>query len=93
MKTLSDIKRKMTLGSQWHCTHHGFSPDYTVRELGIRAIGLVQTNLVAFVTTHNTLSYFNFPKKTEVLFINNDTFGVMDAKNKTLLTYTFISYK
>ena len=44
MKTLADVKRKMTLGSKWRCVRL-FEGG---KDLGVREVGKVQGNAVAF---------------------------------------------
>ena len=43
MKTLADVKRKMTLGSKWRCVRL-FEGG---KDLGVREVGKVQGNAVA----------------------------------------------
>ena len=45
MKTLADVKRKMTLGSKWRCVRL-FEGG---KDLGVREVGKVQETLVAMV--------------------------------------------
>ena len=92
MKTIADIKRKMTLGSEWHCIHHGFSPDWVRNDMGIRPISIVQSNAVAFRTHKGTDSWIQFPKKNQVIFHDDNTFSIIDPSFglKPLLTYKFI---
>ena len=45
MKTLADVKRKMTLGSKWRCVRL-FEGG---KDLGVREVGKVQGNAVAFL--------------------------------------------
>ena len=52
MKTLADVKRKMTLGSKWHCVRIFNNNE----DLGVREIGKVQTNAVAFLKPDGKLS-------------------------------------
>lgn len=59
MKTLSDFKRALTMGSKWKCVHA------QTGLLGIREVGKVQTKSVAFLTEKGTLSYLDFPKASE----------------------------
>lgn len=92
MKTIADIKRAMILGSQWHCIHHGFSPNWTETDMGIRPISIVQSNSVAFKTSKGTDSWIQFPKKAQVIFHNENSFSIIDPSFglKPLLTYTLI---
>jgi len=93
MKTIADIKRKMTLGSQWHCIHHGFSPNWVPNDMGVRPVSIVQSNQVAFKTTKGSDSWITFPKKDQVVFHNENSFSIIDKSFglKPLLTYTFIN--
>ena len=62
MKTLADVKRKMTLGSKWRCvrvSNQGI-------DTGVREIGKVQTNAVAFVRPDGKLSWLWWPKAKDV---------------------------
>ena len=86
MKTIADLKRKIQLGVKLDCYNHWFK-----ESLGIREIGHVQSNSFAFNTIKGTLSWCNFPKKNEVVFIDDKTFNIINPDNKELiLTYTFI---
>ena len=51
MKTLADVKRKMTLGSKWRCVRVSNQD----KDTGVREIGKVQTNAVAFVKADGKL--------------------------------------
>lgn len=92
MKTIADIKRAMTLGSRWHTVHHGFSPDWMPKDLGIREITIVQTKSVAFKTERGN-SWIAIPNKSQVIFENENTFSIIDSGfgKKPILTYTLIT--
>ena len=51
MKTLADVKRKMTLGSKWRCVQL-FEGG---QDLGVREIGKVQGNAMAFLKADGKL--------------------------------------
>lgn len=53
MKTLADVKRKMTLGSKWRCVRL-FEGG---KDLGVREVGKVQGNAVAFLKPDGKLSW------------------------------------
>jgi hypothetical protein len=88
-KTVADIKRKMTIGSKWHTMHHGYYPTFEEKDLGIRVVSIIQSNSYAFRTPDGSNSWGNWPKKSEVIFHDNDSFTILQDSNK-LLTYTFI---
>lgn len=92
MKTIADLKRKMTLGSKWHCIHHGFAPNWTQNDMGIRPISIVQSNSIAFRTQRGTDSWISWPKKNQVIFHSDKSFSVIDPSFglKPLLTYTLV---
>ena len=62
MKTLADVKRKMTLGSKWHCVRVFNNNE----NIGVREIGKVQTNAVAFLKPDGKLSWLWWPKAKDV---------------------------
>ena len=88
MKSVADIKRAMVLGSKWKAFHHPFSKD-----MGIREIGKVMSNQVAFKTETGSLSYIDFPKKKDVVFNSPDSFTIFytddvnRGKPEAVLTY------
>ncbi len=93
MKTIADIKRAMTVGSKWHTVHHGYAPDWTPQDMGVRAISIAQTNSVAFRTIRGADSWIQFPKKNQVIFHNDGkSFSIIDPGfgQKPLLTYTLM---
>jgi hypothetical protein len=92
MRTIADIKRAFTLGSKWHCTHHGYAPIWEPTDMGIRPISIVKTNQVAFKTSKGTDSWIQIPKKSEVIFHNEKSFSIIDPSfgMKPILTYTRI---
>ena len=57
MKTLADVKRKMTLGSKWRCVRL-FEGG---KDLGVREVGKVQGNAVAFLKPDGKLSWLWWP--------------------------------
>lgn len=62
MKTLADVKRKMTLGSKWRCVRL-FEGG---KDLGVREVGKVQGNAVAFLKPDGKLSWLWWPKAKDV---------------------------
>lgn len=62
MRTLADVKRKMTLGSKWECVQL-FEGG---QDLGVREIGIVQGNAVAFLKLDGKLSWLWWPKAKDV---------------------------
>lgn len=90
MKSLADIKRAMQVGSVWHGYSHLFNEDLGEREISIR-----QTNMVAFKTpkkgTENEFSdsWWEFPKASNIKFIDENTFDVLVGGEKRL-TYKLI---
>lgn len=86
MKTIADLKKRIVLGVKLDCYNHWFKTS-----LGIREIGHVQSNSFAFKTDKGTLSWCNFPKKNEIVFVDNNTFNIINPDNQELiLTYTFV---
>ena len=83
MKTLADVKRKMTLGSKWHCVQL-FEGG---KDLGVREVGTVQTNAVAFLKHDGKLSWLWWPKAKDVQ-VDKNGFTVFQNGVPTL-KYTF----
>jgi hypothetical protein len=104
LKTLADIKRAMTIGTKWQCNHYGFTirgnlgqTDIPAKDMGIREIGIVQKNGVAFKTDTDTgsgFSWFYYPSAKEVV-VKNDGFDVLNANDPSgqsvLMSYTAIT--
>lgn len=103
MKTIADIKRAFVLGSKWQTIYHReFAGraiengkeviEYKDKDMGIRAISIVQTTQVAFATikADGTVkdSWIQFPKKQEVIFRDENSFTILDNDGKPVLTYT-----
>ena len=65
MKTLTDFKRALVLGSIWNCIdcRNG-------RSMGDRTVSVVQKNAVAFLTVNGTNSWLRFPKASDYEFNN-----------------------
>ena len=86
MKTIADLKKKIQLGVKLECYNH-----WVKESLGIREIGHVQSNSFAFTTLKGSLSWCNFPKRSEVVFVDNNTFNIINPDNNELiLTYKFV---
>lgn len=73
MKTLADVKRKMMLGSKWSLerTRNGQTED-----VGVREIGLVQKNAVAFKSGGSELSWLYWPKAKNIVIHDEKSFSV-----------------
>ena len=84
MNTLADVKRKMTLGSKWRCVRVSNQD----KDTGVREIGKVQTNAVAFVKADGKLSWLWWPKAKDVQ-VEGDSFTIL-KDGKPLLRYTFV---
>ena len=83
MKTLADVKRKMTLGTKWHCVRVSDNED-----MGIREIGKVQKNAIAFHRLDGELSWLWWPKAKDVQ-VQGDSFTILKDGEPTLrYTYT-----
>ena len=85
MKTLSDFKRALTLGSKWHAIFH-----YNEKqsELGTGEVIKVQSNAVKFKRGEKE-SWLHFPKSSH-FSISNDVACIFvgEGEEKTLrLTY------
>lgn len=83
MKTLADVKRKMTLGSKWHCVRFFNNNE----NIGVREIGKVQTNAVAFLKPDGKLSWLWWPKAKDVQVEGNSFTILQNGVPK--LKYTF----
>lgn len=83
MKTLADVKRKMTLGSKWRCVRL-----FNNEDIGVREIGKVQTNAVAFLKPDGKLSWLWWPKAKEVQAEGDNV--VILKEGKPFLKYTFV---
>lgn len=84
MKTLADVKRKMTLGSKWQCVRIFNNNE----DLGVREIGKVQTNAVAFLKPDGKLSWLWWPKSKDMQ-INGNSFTILHG-GRPHLRYTLI---
>lgn len=83
MKTLADVKRKMTLGSKWHCVRVFNNNE----NIGVREIGKVQSNAVAFLKPDGKLSWLWWPKAKDVQVEGNSFTILQNGVPK--LKYTF----
>lgn len=87
MKTLSDIKKAMTVGSKWHTVNHISGKDFGVREVSIS-----QTTQFALKTIHQgviTDSWLRYPKIKDIRFNSDKSFTVM-PEGRELITYTLV---
>lgn len=89
MKTLTDFKRALTLGSIWNCTHVSSG-----KSLGDRTVVKVQSNAVTFENIDGVTSSLYFPKASEYEF-NNGKAEIYypaciadDKPRRLILTYT-----
>lgn len=71
MRTLADVKRRMTLGSKWRCVQL-FEGG---KDLGVREVGKVQSDAVAFLKADGKLSWLWWPKAKDVQ-VEDDTFTI-----------------
>lgn len=83
MKTLADVKRKMTLGSKWYCVRVFNNNE----NMGVREIGKVQSNAVAFLKPDGKLSWLWWPKAKDVQVEGNSFTILQNGVPK--LKYTF----
>lgn len=84
MKTLADVKRKMRLGTKWQCYHLIFNTD-----MGIRKVGQIRTNAVAFLKPDGKLSWLDWPKAKDIQVNDENTFTILD-NGEPVLRYTFV---
>lgn len=106
MKTLSDFKKRLTVGTKLEAIHHfnfeGRMPDgtpiYGDKNLGTREVSIVQSNSFALKTTRTTGeivdSWCQYPKAKQVMFKDSDTITILeeqrDGKIVPVLTYKFV---
>lgn len=83
MKTLADVKRKMALGSKWYCVRVFNNNE----DMGVREIGKVQSNAVAFLKPDGKLSWLWWPKAKDVQVEGNSFTILQNGVPK--LKYTF----
>lgn len=69
---MADVKRKMTLHSKWHSVQL-FEGG---QDLGVREIGKVQGNAVAFLKADGKLSWLWWPKAKDVK-VEGNSFTVL----------------
>jgi hypothetical protein len=82
IKTIADFKRAMLLGTTWEATHEYTGNNPTPpKNLGIREVGLVRTTNFGFKTDRGTISYCDWPKKSE--------FSTEDNGNVVVITKGF----
>jgi hypothetical protein len=82
IKTIADFKRAMLLGTTWEATHEYTDNNPTPpKNLGIREVGVVRTTNFGFKTGRNTISYCDWPKKSE--------FSTEDNGNVVVITTGF----
>ena len=76
MKTITDFKRAMQIGTKWQATHQWIHANgellEPIKDMGIRECRLHNTVDFGFKTDHNTISHSRWPKKMELSF-NGDT--------------------
>lgn len=107
MKTLTDFKRALKVGTKLHCIFHqkyaGRNPDgttnYVVEDRGVREVSIIQTNAFALKTTKSdgkvVDSYCAYPKATECKIIDSETIEFYETdrsgKQQLSLTYRFVA--
>ena len=107
MNTLAEFKKKAQIGAMLACTHHltmvGRDEKGQIifkdKDLGIRAISIVQSNAIALKTTKTdgstSDSWLYFPKAKECKFVDGtmEVYEQDDRTNKLVkvLTYKFIN--
>mgnify|MGYP007050167286 FL=1 len=84
MRTLADVKRKMTLGSKWRCVQLFKGGE----DLGVREVGKVQGNAVAFLKADGKLSWLWWPKAKDMRVEGNMFTILQDGVPK--LKYIFV---
>ena len=84
MRTLADVKRKMTLGSKWRCVQLFMGGE----DLGVREVGKVQGNAVAFLKADGKLSWLWWPKAKDMRVEENMFTILQDGVPK--LKYIFV---
>ena len=83
MRTLADVKRKMELGSNWHCVRLSGGNE----DMGVREVGKVQGNAVAFLSGVK-LSWLWWPKAKDVQ-VQGNSFTIF-RNGKPALRYTLV---
>jgi len=84
MKTIADIKRKMTVGSKWSCL---WSCREQSKDMGERFVGKVQSNSFGFINPiTGNISWCDWPKKSEVEFICSNQFRINHGNISLLYT-------
>jgi hypothetical protein len=82
IKTIADFKRAMVPGTFWEAQHRYTNNNPTPpKSLGIREVGKAQSNSFAFKTDRGTLSWCDWPKKSE--------FSTSDNGNVVVITTDF----
>jgi hypothetical protein len=91
MKTLSDFKKRLQVGTKLETYNHNLKTSF-----GTRTISIVQTNSFALDTLRNgeiVKSYCEYPKASDFEILDNNTaliyWGSGD-KREPILTYTFL---
>lgn len=103
MTTVSELKRRLQLGVKMHTMHHmklvgrdeSGKPIYGDNDLGIREVSVRQTQRFALKTIKDgkvSDSWCDFPKASEVKFVDDDTFTIMET-NDAGETYPVLTYK
>jgi hypothetical protein len=80
MRTLADVKRKMELGSNWHCVRLSGGNE----DMGVREVGKVQGNAVAFLSGGKLW----WPKAKDVQ-VQGNSFTIF-RNGKPALRYTLV---
>ena len=106
MLTVNDLKKRVQVGTKLegvrHNTKLGYDPDtkepvYGDKLLGVRQVVAVKGKAFAFeaeVNGETVLSWCDFPKASELRYIDNDTFSIFredsDGRKYKKLTYKFV---
>lgn len=90
MKTLSDFKKRLKVGTQIETMHAHLG------SFGIRKVSKVQTNSFALETLRDNKivdSWCEYPKSKDFEIVNENTAKIFwgeGAKREHILTYTFL---
>lgn len=106
MKTLSEFKKRLKIGTKLQAIHHltfaGRDTEgkviYKDSSLGIREISIVQSNSFALKTVRTTGetvdSWCSYPKASECIFKDENTLTILEEQRTgekiPVLTYTFM---
>lgn len=86
MKTIVDLKKRMIIGSKWHCFNHFFKID-----LGIGKVSKVTQKRVYFLREkrgEKFETWFSWPKKKQIIIEGEQFHLYSKVMKKLVLTYT-----